>query len=504
MRMGARDRWAAAIGPTRQRRTALALLCIALSAAALSPTRSTAQGVFARGDADCSLTVTAADVVGSLRGLGSAGGCGNADCDRDGSVTREDVGCTVGCAFGECPVPPNAPAVTSVMVESGAEIAPFATIRVAGANFDTEDRLTQVTIGGVPVEVLEVVSEVPAPAASANPQTGQPPAEEIRVVVPPLPPGPADLVVSAGEVVGFRTPINVGPQVALGDPDTLDGTLDLLDAMLERFVNLDLPSHYGEDSDAVLEAIRVFREKLVEQRAELDATATAELRAQLDSGFDSSGVPDQLRDILADIEQLLDQSATGADHGGPAQQQGPTLARVVQKARSTIAIARGVFGFGAKAVGAIAATVVATSLLAGALTGAAIVAQTPILLSHTYRTDPSSITETQYARPGGGLEITGKRLAGTNLVLRTALGEFVLGPATTDQQLFVLPDAFGFCGSFEFFVQGAAPLRRSTPVRHSRVQPIFERITGPDPVKPGDALRMRTLGVRGCEADSPH
>ena len=482
--------------PPNRRGTAAALLGLAVSAAVCSATSSAAQNLFPRGDADCTQLVTAADVVASLRALGGASDCGNSDCDRDGTVTRDDVGCALGCAFGECPVPPNAPAVSGVMPESGEAIAPFATIRITGVNFDTEDTLTQVTIGVVPTEIVDVV-------AAEGTAGGGPASESILVVVPPLPPGPADVVVTAGEVGGFRTSIDVGPQVPLGDPDTLDGTLDLLDTMLERFATLDLPSEYGEDADAVREAIRVFREKLVEQRVELTATATAELRAQLDAGFDSSGVPDQLRNILADIDQLLDQSAAGADHGGPAQELPPSVSRIARAARTTVAVARGVLGIGAKAVGAIAAVAVGASLLAGALTGAAIVSQTPILLSHNYRPPTVIVGHTSYAQPNGGLDIEGKRLAGTSLVLRTAVGEFVLGPALSDTPSFVLPDAFGFCGRFDFFMRGAAPLRVSTDVRSGRVQPVFARFTDPRGSKPGEPLRMLASGVRGCENQGP-
>jgi len=71
-----------------------------------SPTRTrTVGGEFPPGDADCSLSVGANDLLLAVLGV-SIEGCDNADCDRDGDVDRDDVECAIGCLFGQCPIAP--------------------------------------------------------------------------------------------------------------------------------------------------------------------------------------------------------------------------------------------------------------------------------------------------------------------------------------------------------------------------------------------------------------
>ena len=116
-----------------------------------------ADGLYSRGDANCDVTHSAADVVAEVRALGGASVCSNDDSDRDGTVTAADAVCAAGCLFGPCPIPPSAPHVTTVAPDSAPTIAPFTAIRVTGANLGSEDGLKRVTIGGREAVVADVI-----------------------------------------------------------------------------------------------------------------------------------------------------------------------------------------------------------------------------------------------------------------------------------------------------------------------------------------------------------
>src|SRR3972149_6649190 len=124
-------------GKRRDRRnTVVWLLGAALALYRLcSPTEAAADAAgFVRGDADCSRTRPAADVTATLRALGGTSACGNDDCDRDGSTMAADVSCAARCLFGECPIPPAAPLVTSVTPVTAVSIVAFSAVRVTGGN----------------------------------------------------------------------------------------------------------------------------------------------------------------------------------------------------------------------------------------------------------------------------------------------------------------------------------------------------------------------------------
>jgi hypothetical protein len=447
---------------------------------------ATAQDLSARGDADCSVTLSAADVVASVRAFGNASVCDNDDCDRDAELTPDDVDCAARCLFGECPIPAHAPRVTAVDPETSTAISPFATIRVSGSNFDLEETSTRVTIGAALAEVVEVLSP-----------------DEIVVLVPPLPPGPAVLRVQAGEIAGFESIIDISAQTPVGDADTFAGTLELLDQMLALFAQLDLDEAFGEDAEAVREAIQVYRDEIAAQRLALadDPDFTAELEAVLDAGMDSAGVADELRQLIADIQTLLPLEAIGALDG---QGAGPAVgaATIARRIARTVAIARGVITAGGTAVatGASVPTglvAVGAAVVAGVLTLAGSAALPPIIVESIFldrqrvRTNPIHV--------GGAIRIRGHRLVDTQLVIRTALGEFTVDPETAgdDFRQFALPQRFGFCGFVDFYLKRQFLAGTSARVRWG-VQPEVTLFI-PDHVDVGAELILVGDGSSGCK-----
>lgn len=447
---------------------------------------SVADDAFPRGDGNCSYLLSAPDVVASLRAFNGEAPCQNDDCDRDGTFTAADVDCTARCLFGECAVPPSAPTITAISPDTGADIAPFSTISIAGNNFDSDQRLTQVTIGGIPAEVVDILSP-----------------QEILVIVPPLPPGPAQVRVQSGDVAGLPSPIEIAPQSPVGDPDTIDGTFVLMSTVAERFAALDLASAFGDDASVVRDALQVLRDNIATQRAALaaDPAFTAELRAQLDASIDSSGVPEALRDVLADIDAL---SATTSQP--PAQTSGAAvqLVQIAQKFRKTVAVARAALAAGTAVAAETAAVpvelvAIGIAAVAGTLALAGSAALPPIITSQTF-TDSAGAVASGFRTENGHVVIRGARLIGSNLVIRSNGREIVLEPEASgdDTRQFQLYPTWGFCGTAEFFL-------KRTPVGESQhlvwhVLPDLISLYDTTMIDSGEQLNLNTAGVAGCDA----
>src|SRR5512135_965648 len=87
-------------GQTATRRIVSAPRCVGVAlVVAISCGTALALG-YRRGDADCNLEVSVADIVAVVQGLTAHSICDNDDCDRDGQVTAADVECTAFCVFG--------------------------------------------------------------------------------------------------------------------------------------------------------------------------------------------------------------------------------------------------------------------------------------------------------------------------------------------------------------------------------------------------------------------
>lgn len=468
-----------------QWRLALLLSCGSLLGLAA---KAPAQGFFPRGDANCSLASTAADAVAVSR---SAGGsvCDNDDCNRDGVIDDDDIDCGIQCLFDECPTPPNAPEIAGIELETGEDLTPFTTIHVIGNNLGAADRIKRVTFDGVDAEVIELI-----------------PPDELVVLVPSIEPGLVEIAIHDGDLVGMRVAIDIAAQVPIGQPDSLEATFDLLDTVAARFTALPLEGHYGDDAILVGSAIEAFREELAQQRAALvaDPSFTPVLRAALDAAFDSSSVPDDLREVLADIEAIEDQLSTVSRDDGGRGAQAAAVANVAGKWSRTLRIARGVVALGGAAAATglsapAAAVSVLTGVVAGVVTLAGSAALPPIILGVTFST--ASAQAVGGPTPGGFAVVRGQRLIGTNFVLQVAGGAFVIPPQfdndTTRQ--FQLPgDAVGFCGRAKYYLERSFPLAGRSAVFPDGVIPQLEAFVGPNPVVPGDELRMRVRGVSGC------
>ena len=116
----------------------------------------------------------------------------------------------------------------------------------------------------------------------------------------------------------------------------------------------DIESAFGDNAAVLREGLQRFRTDLAAQRAALaaDPNFTAEVRARLDAAFDGSGVPEMLRQRIAEIEELLVPSA--GQGGGAAV----PLVGAFAHGTATMAVVRGV------AVAASALTLPETAVLA--------------------------------------------------------------------------------------------------------------------------------------------
>ncbi|HYD49723.1 MAG TPA: IPT/TIG domain-containing protein, partial [Terriglobales bacterium] len=445
-----------------------------------------AQG-YGRGDADCSAHQSAADILATAHGLHGDSACDNDDCDRSGTVDAADVSCSASCLFGDCRAPAHAPQITGGAPTTGSLIRAYAPLRLDGVNFAGDSALVTVEIGGVPAEIVEI--------------TGS---DSIVVSVPPLLPGPTIVTVTTGDLTGPPRSIVITPQTGVGAADSFDGFLALLDLFLERLAELDLQDIYGDDTEAVLEAIAIFRDDLETQRAALaqDPQLTTELRQRIDAAIDSSGAAEILRDALDDIEAVLDGAVAGS---GPRQTL--VVNNAIRAARGATLVARAAgAAAGGTLLGPGALIAIGIGTLAGALTltGAAL----PPIITEVVFLDRSQV-RSEAIHVNGFIRIHGRRLTGSNLVLRLRRGDLVLAPEQSGPGFlqFRLAPTFGFCGSIEYFLRRALPLTGTSQRMRWRVEAELLQLLPIDPLssapllgRSGQTLSMLTNGVAGCTA----
>lgn len=390
----------------------------------------------ARGDADCSLLLSAADVVAEIHGLTGHSACGNDDCDRDGGADPADLLCTAGCLFGACPVPSHAPRVTSVLADGTPHIAPYSLVRVTGANFGSNDGFTHVTIDGLDAPVLQVVDS-----------------STLIVLVPSVTLGAVEIVVHRSDLAGAPHPMTV---VALPTamPGAFEAMLDLFDSAAVRFTALDLASVYGVRADLVRESIANFRTDLAVRRAALaaDPSVTADVRAQLDAAIEVSGLPERLRLLSAEIDApdgATEAAAYVRDGGGRATALTDKAAELGAWAKWTGAwIAFWGVRFGAPPAVALGA---ATSVLGGIVE--TLSSEAPVIRSATFFDAHGALAD--HATAAGGVDILadGVDASAAALLVRASVTglEFSVsgsrGPFSTIR--FTFPNHETFCGPLE-------------------------------------------------------
>ena len=436
------------------------------SSPTVTPTESV--GFYGRGDADCTVTLSAADVTGTVRGMTGQSTCHNDDCDRDGQVTATDVDCAARCLFGECPVPPYAPQIAAVLPHSAPGIAPLSVVRVVGTNFGSGERLRRMVVGGAEAQFID------APSAT-----------EWLVVVPEVPPGIVDVVALNGDLTSAPFPISVVPRVPIGAADTFEGVLDLLDALVEQFVTLDLDSLYGQSAAAVRAALENFRQELGAQRAALqaDPSYTAEVRAVLDAVFDGVGLPDMLRSAL---DAFTGTSGQAAGHGGVAALAPTIIARVVGQTTRVMATQL-VRVAPVVELPALASVGAALGIMAAVVV---VVADAPVIT----KVIPDS------PRPGKIIEVEGQGF-GTlpplpSLLVKTKGGTIVVPAQGSSGGLlqYRFPAAVGVCGRVGLALQRL--LKESNTVTVN-VQPVLTELLNTT-VLPGQDLTLRAFGAVGC------
>ncbi|MGH7786767.1 MAG: hypothetical protein ACRERC_07860 [Candidatus Binatia bacterium] len=449
----------------------VAVLCALLAG------RAAGQGAYPRGDATCSVDVSAADLVATARGLGGASTCANDDCDRDGLVTPADRACVAGCLFDACPVPAHAAHVTAIAPDSALAVVPASVVRIAVDNLGPVDAIKRVTIGGLEAEVIEQTEA------------------ELLVALPAeLPTGPAEVVVFDGDLAGAAFTIDVAPGVPLGAPDTLDGTLELIDTLLAALLTLDLEGVYGESTALLRQEVDRARTELAAERAALasDPGLSEADRLHLDAAFDASGVPEMLRASIAEIEasaglEAAGVTATAAD-----------AARLIRGAARTLKVARAV---GAAAAGTLTAPVAAgiavgTAIVAGALVFAASDPLTPLIFGITY-VDAEGDSH-PYPTAGGIAVIRGARfdtLTTSLLIQGTIPFHGRDATAGTDSINFRLPDEAGFCGKVVFTLERTGGFK-SNPVP-TRIQP--ELLQLPASAKFASIISGEARGTNECD-----
>jgi IPT/TIG domain len=448
-----------------------------------------AQTSFPRGDSDCNVLRTAADVVAATRGFGGMSSCQNDDCDRDGEVTGADVDCTARCLFGTCPVPPDAPRVSAIVPDSTDSLTPFSVARITGVNFGDGSELMRVTIGGVDAPIVDFTAP-----------------DTILVIVPNLPPGPTEVVVIDGDVAGAAAPLTVGPPTPVGEPDTFEGAFQLLDTQIEQILALDLSEVFGEDEAFVRAEIERLRGEIAADVASLlaDPAFSDEERAALDAAIDASDAPERLRQ---DIQEPAVEAAAGGDGGGA---QTAIAVKVLQKAR-TIRVVAAAVQAAVEAAAPVVAPVVGTAvspvlIVAGvgtALVGGILVAAsdplTPLITGLRFR--DSQGQPRRFPTVRGTVEITGARFDSfsTDLKLdfyngsRGSSGIAVRGDGVA---VATIPDNAGVCGFVNLTLSRTIADVRSNPVP-TRIQP---ELLGIDPsvALPSDSLAVATRGISVC------
>lgn len=455
----------------------LGLLTVALAGSA------DGQGFYRRGDATCSTSLAASDLVATLRALGGTSTCGNDDCDRDGALTPADVACAAGCLFGVCPVPDTAARVTAVMPDSAPAVVPSSVVRIAVANLGPADASKRVTIGGLEAEVIDE-------------RDG-----ELVVALPPaLPPGPAELVVIVGDVAGAPTLVEIEPPVPLGAPDTFDGALALVDETVAGLLTLDLESVYPDDAASVRDGLTRYRSDLAAQRVALaaDPDLSEADRLALDAAIDASGGPEMLRAAIAEIAA----AAGGTAEGGPAA--APAAVRALRNGARTIRVVGGVARTAAATtgIGAPILAIIGTELAINA--GAILVASdplTPLIFSVTYANAGGK--GRAYPTAGGLITLKGAHFDAAFTVLEIHGRGFwtsLDGVNGADGSItYPLPNEVGTCGTVRFSLSHDGGRYRSNDVL-SRFQPELLDL-GQATGIPGQRITADVRGVHDCDAD---
>lgn len=457
----------------------LAALCaLAGSASAGLPTTDPEQPFFSRGDADCSSRISVVDLIATVAGFGSASECANEDCDRDGVLTDHDLICVAGCLFGECPLAPGAPEVSQVLPDSTGAIAPFSAVRILG-DFGQEGPVVRVTIGGVEAEIVDETDD-----------------GELVVIVPDLPPGPADLVVYNGEIAGRRAPVTVAQAVPIGEPDTFESTLDLIEDALDRFAALPLEEEYSEDDATLLrDEIASALAELASLRDDLDADPSfdAEARARLDAAFDSSGVPELLRASIAEIDAI----ATTGSGAGPATR----AVRAAANLGRTIKIVRGVAVVGGASLSGPALIALVLGITGGVLVTAAQSA-TPLLVGLRFL--DANFDSRAFPTQGGYAQFKVRRTVSDQVALVIRMRGYdaavvAEGSSGGDFQIQLPREGGSFCGKVEFFAFDMISRLRSQTIR-TNVQPQLTGVS-PTTVKPGSGISFTGHALR-CSGSS--
>lgn len=448
-----------------------------------------AQGFFPRGDATCSINISAADISAEVRSLRGASSCGNDDCDRDGTVAASDVSCAIGCLFGECPVPSYAPQVTGVTADSAPNVVPLSSIRITVANLGTSEHPKRVTVGGIT-----------APVAFIDGDT-------LEVVVPPgLPPGPTSIVVWNGDLAGPTSLVTIAAPAPIGSPDTLDGTLDLLDQLAALLEQLPLEEGFGTDATVLHEELQLLRADLAAQRTALttDPAFGVDARAALDAAVDASGIPELLRQRIAEVQALL-APAPGNGSGG----QGTLAVRgAIAAGSATIRLAGAALAAAGAGTGvAISTPVIVTVVVIGGILAIAGGYYTGVLsrqneqaplIKHVIYRDGIGVRR-YFPTPGGSAEVSALNAdSSTSFVVSTAFGEFALTPESqgADSLTYRLPNTSGFCGATNVFLRSAGGLQ-SAPLS-STVQPLLQSIDA-DRAYPKQGVTLEVNGVAPCE-----
>jgi hypothetical protein len=467
----------------RKRNCGIAIAGVTLSLIGLAVTAK-AQTIASRGDANCSGTISAADLVAVVRGSAGASACGNEDCDRNGETDTTDGACTVGCLFGTCPTPPNAPRISEVSAGSAPGIVPFSAIRLSGANFGTLDHLTRVTIGGIEAEVVDL--ELAGGGAGDTTDT-------LEAIVPGgLPAGPADVFVFDRDVAGPAMPIVIESHAPIGETDTFDGTMGLLDTATAKLAALDLDGAFGENAEPLSEALQRFRDQLAMRRAEFesDASITPDVRLQVDAAFDGSGTPDMLRDLIDEID------AVATDSNGIGATAATPVVLAFRRGARTIRVVKGVAGAAGTIIAVPSAPILAgVSLVAGVATGI-IIAAVSSASGAPFITD--MLFDTAIGPHAGSIVTVRGRRLGSSLNLRARMQgatPFLFLPQSVSSFELTYRLSPRLCGPFEFDV-GSDTSPRLYSIRSGIVPEL--RSLFPTSEKAGGRVVADTSGVGAC------
>ncbi len=435
------------------------------------------ESFYARGDSDCSLTFRAPDVIATLRGVVGESVCGNDDCDRDGILDEADVACVASCLFGGCAVPANAPRVTGVAADSAPDIVAGSVVTVVGDNFGAATSVKRAVVGGIEAQIVEFDGE------------------RLSIVVPFLDPGPTTLTVYDGEIPSLPMTLNLSGPQPVGEPDTLDDLLDLLDDAAESFATLNLSLIYEEEEiDLVLDVLADFRAELV-NRPNLSPQDTE----VLDVLADASGIPEQLRGLVAEIGAL------------ESDGRGATLETVIVSSWQGV-VYRGLrwLGTSGGAAGIILRTsfspliakgVVAGVVIVGAVKVGAEIGRPGAFEARFFDADGVELVR-GFATSGGTVRVRMSTLfpttIGIDMILTTAFGQWELEAVSCGLNCrdFRIPNVPGICGGA--LVQlTRGPLLGNTAMP-ARVKPVLID-AGPPSVGFDEPIEMLATGFAPCE-----